>query len=299
MGDKFIIKKADEMFGVYELNSEHILIGRANECQLVLPDEGVSRYHAHLQRNRETWLLRDEKSFNGLFLNGKKIKQEYLTPGDVITIGPFHLDFVTPSTLNSNLSVTVTNVSLLMGLKNLQDIQAWNRFNARYCPMIKSFVRKMGFDDSTSDDIVQETILAFVDMYTNGKYDKTKGRLKSWLYGIAYRKVVDHRRKHRREFVLDEKSDASGIMNRIPSEDKLSQVWNAEWEDHVLRACLNELTQRVETKTLKAFELYVLKEWRIEDVAAHLDMSRNSVYIAKTRVMKHIQEIKKDMDRFW
>ena len=48
-------------------------IGRAPDNQLVIPDDGVSRYHARLLFNNGTLWLQDLGSRNGVFVNDTRV----------------------------------------------------------------------------------------------------------------------------------------------------------------------------------------------------------------------------------
>lgn len=66
---------------------ERLLVGRADDCNVVLPGAEVSRHHAELIHRGPLWVVRDLKSRNGIHVNGKQTEQEALSPGDVLRIG--------------------------------------------------------------------------------------------------------------------------------------------------------------------------------------------------------------------
>jgi hypothetical protein len=69
-----------------------ISIGKSPECSVVLPGKLISRRHCKLVRvdfGPSRWQLVDEKSTNGLFVNGQRIAECELTEGDTIRIGEF------------------------------------------------------------------------------------------------------------------------------------------------------------------------------------------------------------------
>jgi len=66
-------------------------IGKSRDNQLVLPDETVSRAHCEIVRERRGYLLRDLGSTNGTLLDGAEIKEAWLKPGAVITVGKVEL----------------------------------------------------------------------------------------------------------------------------------------------------------------------------------------------------------------
>jgi adenylate cyclase len=64
-----------------------------NHVQLPLPE--VSKQHAFLQRTPTGWCIRDLDSRNGLFVNGRRVRETTLQDGDRLTIGPYTLVFET------------------------------------------------------------------------------------------------------------------------------------------------------------------------------------------------------------
>ena len=69
-------------------------IGRSKENDLMLDDALVSRMHATLRQEGTDYILEDEKSRNGVFVNGKTISRVKLSDGDKIQIGGFKLQFL-------------------------------------------------------------------------------------------------------------------------------------------------------------------------------------------------------------
>ncbi len=66
-------------------------IGKSKDNELVLPDETVSRSHCEIVRDRRGYVLRDLGSTNGTLLDGAEIKEAWLKPGAVITVGKVEL----------------------------------------------------------------------------------------------------------------------------------------------------------------------------------------------------------------
>ena len=70
-----------------DLAHARLVIGRASECQLVLIDDTVSRRHAELRVEDGRWLLRDLGSFNGTWVNGRRVVEAEVRPGDLVHLG--------------------------------------------------------------------------------------------------------------------------------------------------------------------------------------------------------------------
>jgi len=76
---------------VYTLLKEEVSIGRSSENDVVLNDFSVSRKHAILTRKGEAWSVRDNKSTNGIRVNGKTVADLEIKDGDEIGVGTFTL----------------------------------------------------------------------------------------------------------------------------------------------------------------------------------------------------------------
>ncbi len=75
------------------LSGERVVVGRSRECDVMLSDPNISRKHAELRRDGEGWVVFDLGSTNGIKVNGRRVDQAPLQPGDRITLGLTELTF--------------------------------------------------------------------------------------------------------------------------------------------------------------------------------------------------------------
>jgi small-conductance mechanosensitive channel len=80
---------------VYELNPGRSTIGREPGNAVCLQDPQVSKVHATIEQENNRFLLRDQQSRHGTYLNGGKISEAPLRRGDEITFGSITLTFET------------------------------------------------------------------------------------------------------------------------------------------------------------------------------------------------------------
>lgn len=73
---------------VTRLPPDPIRIGRAQDCQLIVSEDGVSRRHATLTPISGAYLLADTQSANGTFIGGQRIERHVLRDGDTVQFGP-------------------------------------------------------------------------------------------------------------------------------------------------------------------------------------------------------------------
>lgn len=93
-GFRLIVVKGAELGVEWAFKQAEIVIGRDDDCALVLTDIAVSRRHARIVQEDAQFVLHDLGSGNGTFLNGLSIDVKPLSSGDEITIGERTLRFV-------------------------------------------------------------------------------------------------------------------------------------------------------------------------------------------------------------
>lgn len=184
-----------------------------------------------------------------------------------------------------------TSTTLLEGLHDPQNDGAWRRFYARYAPMLCSYARRIGLSDADVQEVVSDTLTTFVQVYRDGRYDRGKARLKSWLGGIAKKKVLKLRAR-RRDLSLDALRSANGGRSvHEPAAPDDSAAFELEWQLERLNQALELLRREAEPETYQAFDLYGVKGWPAARVAAFLGVTSNAVYISKTRMTARLREI--------
>lgn len=64
-----------------------LLVGRRDDCDIQLKFANVSSHHCELELVDGYWLIRDLNSSNGIKVNGTRCPQNWLLPGDEVSIG--------------------------------------------------------------------------------------------------------------------------------------------------------------------------------------------------------------------
>jgi hypothetical protein len=68
-------------------------IGRSRDCELVIDDPNISRHHAELRADGDSWRIADLGSTNGVKVNRRRVDEALLRSGDRITLGLTDFDF--------------------------------------------------------------------------------------------------------------------------------------------------------------------------------------------------------------
>lgn len=189
-----------------------------------------------------------------------------------------------------------TTTALLNGLRDLSDETAWRELTDRCAPILRGVAKRMGVSAADLDDVVQTTLVVFVEAWRRGQYDRARGRLRNYLITILRSRVVDLQRR------IASRAETGGesVLNGLPGVDETERIWMNERRARILEGAFEQLRRDgVEEQSLQAFELYALRRTDADEVAAQLCMTRESVYDAKYRLSRRLQVIMARLDELY
>ena len=82
----FIVKYGSDPGKMIPMNSQRLLFGRADDCDVVVDDPNVSRHHASALLLNGLVMLVDLNSSNGTLVNELPISRIFLSDGDEIRL---------------------------------------------------------------------------------------------------------------------------------------------------------------------------------------------------------------------
>jgi hypothetical protein len=104
----------------FQLSDEGtLLLGRSRKTQSPLTDRKVSRVHCQVEADGDQMILTDLDSQSGTSVNGKRITEHPLQPGDVIQIGETKLCYLAQPEDLANHSTLVAEGPVAIKLENL------------------------------------------------------------------------------------------------------------------------------------------------------------------------------------
>jgi hypothetical protein len=93
-GADYLVFDEDGRIRVVELEEGWTRLGRSLAAHVRFDDPTVSRRHALLHRDEGSVRILDDRSLNGVFLNGERVDWHELDDGDEVVLGRFHLYFI-------------------------------------------------------------------------------------------------------------------------------------------------------------------------------------------------------------
>lgn len=91
---KVIVMKDNKPIDQISIAGDTATIGRKSECDISIKDPAISGTHAVVARVGEQVVITDQGSTNGIFVRGKRVKQQVLRHEDLVAIGGHVLKFL-------------------------------------------------------------------------------------------------------------------------------------------------------------------------------------------------------------
>lgn len=171
----------------------------------------------------------------------------------------------------------------------------WSLFVGRYDPLLRAVAARLGLGTDDAADIAQQTLLEFVRDMRGGKYDRSRGRLRSWIIAIA-----EHRgRDLLRRIALRRGEGSDGALALLPDRAALERVWEDEERKRVAQEAWDALreTSQFDERTIRIFELVALRGVPASAAATEFGVTEQNVYVLKHRVAKRLRELVEELTR--
>ncbi len=187
-----------------------------------------------------------------------------------------------------SILATRTTTKLLDALHDPANEPVWAHMDSRYRSVIAGLAKRLGLDDADADDVAQHTLTEFVRCYREGRYDRTKGRLSSWILGIAHHTTLGVIRKRQSEGRASQTQ-----IDESMDEPRLRTMWTDERDRWILGRAMSMLRDESELddRTLLAFELSSLRGVPVAEAASQCGMTPDQVYVARSRVTKKLRAL--------
>lgn len=182
-----------------------------------------------------------------------------------------------------------TRASLLGRAQNPADDAAWNEFDDLYRRLVLAVARRRGLTPAQASEVAQDCMVSVASALPAFEYAPESCRFRTWLLGIAERRIADHFRRQAAERQLQPlagvtRSGGRGVETVVdPAPPTLEAVWQQEWEGAVLELAWARLKRQVKPLAYQVLYLRLREEHTYTAIARALGISLNRVYLAKLR----------------
>ena len=169
-----------------------------------------------------------------------------------------------------------------------RDAQALEEVVRRYLPQILRAAGGAGFAPELAEDIAQETFVTFIE--TAHRF-QGRSHVRTWLFGILYKKIAEARRSQGRvnemddiEEVFERRFDNTGGWMRPPLPVD-AEVYDAE-----VRQGIDGCLDRVPSSQRMAFVLREIEGMDTQEICKILEITSTNLGVLLYRVRNHLRE---------
>ncbi|MCH7726001.1 MAG: sigma-70 family RNA polymerase sigma factor [Planctomycetes bacterium] len=184
-------------------------------------------------------------------------------------------------------SIDSIATTLLRGVQEGEN-GAWSRFVQLYSPWVYYWCRKRGLQPIDAEDVGQEVFVAVsrkVEDFRRGGEGHT---FRGWLHTITSNKVKDFWRKDGNSPGGQGGATAQKVIDQIEEPPEQADVAKETrmWFQQVLEM----VRQNFSESSYLAFVKYVIEEHDASATAQDLGITRNQVFLAKSRILKWLRD---------
>jgi RNA polymerase sigma-70 factor (ECF subfamily) len=174
---------------------------------------------------------------------------------------------------------------LLVRIRKPEDAEAWQTFVRIYAPLVFNYCRRRGLQDADATDLTQEVMKEIMKSIRAFDYQPEKGRFRDWFGLIVRRELMRYWEKQKRTGKLG----ADDTLAELPA-GREDTAWNEEAHAQILHVALSRIRENFEAVTWQAFTKTWLENRSAAETAAQLGVPIETVYVAKSRVLKRLED---------
>lgn len=187
-----------------------------------------------------------------------------------------------------------TGSTLLNVLRNPNDDASWNRFVARYKPLVISWAKRNGCQESDADNMCQETLLRVWKALPGFDYDHGR-RFRSWLKTVlsnAIRDEIRIQKRYRNQLQVDDSEDEQTDGQSIEQFGSLDQVFDQVADREILEIAFEVVSKRkgVSDDNIRACRLLLFEKLTNDEVCQRLGLQPGVLASAKKRFIAAMRQ---------
>jgi RNA polymerase sigma factor (sigma-70 family) len=190
-----------------------------------------------------------------------------------------------------------TSSSLLGRLRqDPTDQSAWADFAARYGPQIYGWCRYWKLQDADCQDVTQNVLTLLAQKMSTFEYDRSRS-FRSWLKTLTQHAWSDYVSGRQRSGQGSGDSQVAEQLASLAACDDLVTRLKEQFDLELLEEAQVRVRLRVAPHTWEMFRLTALEGLAGAEVAKQLDIKVATVFKAKSKIQKMLQEELAKLDR--
>ena len=157
-----------------------------------------------------------------------------------------------------------------------------------YMPQILRAARASGLSPPTAEDVTQATFVTFIEIAPRFE---GRSHVRTFVFGILYKKIAEARRKAKREQQTDPIEDVmESRFKTNGSWQRASRVADLQLHDAEIRQVIDDCLEHASTQQRLAFALREVLGFTTEEICKILDVTRTNLGVLLYRARNRLRE---------
>ena len=197
--------------------------------------------------------------------------------------------------MTSDPSAASTSATLLNRVRSPLDQEAWNEFVERYGRRIYGWCRQWGLQEADAEDVTQDVLLRLASKMRSFAYDPSRS-FRGWLRTLTHHAWSDFLQDRKRPGAGSGDGEVTRALEQVEARDDLTRWLDEEFTRALFEEASARVRLRVQPHTWEAFRLTALEGKSGAEVAALLGMQVATVFVARSKVQKMLQDEARRLD---
>jgi RNA polymerase sigma-70 factor (ECF subfamily) len=194
-------------------------------------------------------------------------------------------------------SMPETRASLLIRVRNPTDQAAWQEFVEIYRPVVVRLARQKGMQDADAEDVAQQVLLAVAKAVEQREHDPRRAKFRTWLHCVAQNAILNALTRGKPDRGSGDSALLAMLYECESHAGPDSDLLRLEHRREVFRWAARQVREEFQSATWDAFWLTAVEGRAVDDAARQLGKNRGSIYAARSRVMRRIQQMVTEYER--
>ena len=185
---------------------------------------------------------------------------------------------------------SLTSMTLINRLKTTDD-EAWHTLNRLYRPLVHFWCRRAKVAHGDVEDVVQEVFRSVFSGIERFNKSKESDSFRAWLWTIARNKIKDYFKKNYEKAAGAGGTDAQLHIQQLPEQEPMDSDSDFSNSESPPYQALSMVKEEIQETTFQAFWRSTIDDVAPDAVAQELGVSVDSVYQAKSRVLRRLRQL--------
>lgn len=189
-----------------------------------------------------------------------------------------------------------TRASLILRLRNAEDMAAWEEFTEIYGPVVFRVARRRALQAADAENLCQEVLLSVAQSVSQWVGRDDRGSFHAWLLRIAHNAAIDMLSQRATRSLGKDGEQGQKLLDAASVRNDISSLIEREYERELFRLAADRVQQVVSPQTWQAFRLTEVEGQSVQQAAEALGTTAGHIYVSRSRVMARIKEFVKEYE---